>query len=1061
MTAWRKTWLPLCAGAALLGAAAPAAADYFSFQGEIQFQSGSDPFCSALTAGSFKVLIFGRNDGPRGIEAYLYGEQLLHAHLRGANPSQLALTYLGESSAGQSMRLRSTGVGAFAGDLTGKPVLAALYGCPFAHAQIQIAKTAGNDQATFQNAELQFQGDLHALQFVQLGAQGKVKEAIAGLQQATDAKVKGYGATHPQMLPYDFFLAQLHISEGSYPAAVTLYKAAANICEKAYGPDSACSGALLVGLGTALANNGVYGDAETALRRSLAIGEKFFGPDAPLRGQALNPLSSVLMFTGRYGEAETVLTQALSLNERGAPKDNVNVGISLNNFGILFRLTGQYKKAETYLRRAVAVDTKATGAEAPITILANVMLADVLRAARQDAAAEPIARHALTAAVKVLGAERQDHPALGAAQCGLAEILRDTGHFAEAEPLYRQALANSTKYLGPDHPAVATIELLLAKLLHATGRDSEALALLSHADRVAHLANNEMVAWQVAGQLLQIYAKGPLENRFKAIYYGKEAVNDLQKLRGNLASSSSETQQSFVDSADVSAIYRTLSGLLISDGRPAEAQQVHAMVKEQEFYDFTQRSADKDAPKTVATLTRSEKQLDELNGKYVAAGKEYAELTAKSRSLGDTMSAADKARLETVRKIMQAAKQDFDVKVDEIGRTENSPAAAKRRKDEINAYARSFQGTLKGMGHDAVVLQYIVVDDKIVILFVSPSSLDVQESKIKREDLDEQVRAFRKTLSSPTLDPVPQAQALYRLLVAPVAADLRVAGAKTLMLDLDDVLRYLPFAALHDGTNYLVDHYAISMVTEAVRDKLGAQPKDDWTVWGLGLTKGGAGYEALPYVDVELNSIAGDKGILKGTLKLDKAFTEDALQTGTERSIPVIHIASHFQFTQGSMDDSFLLLGDGRKMSLADFKTKLNLTSVELLTLSACETAVGDEGSVNAGAEVEGLGAIAQQAGAKAVLATLWPVADVSTAALMRALYQAHATDHLDKADALRQAQLSLLHGTAPTLDDSKVRRGLTRSGATTELATFVADPKAPFAHPFFWAPFILMGNWL
>jgi CHAT domain-containing protein len=122
---------------------------------------------------------------------------------------------------------------------------------------------------------------------------------------------------------------------------------------------------------------------------------------------------------------------------------------------------------------------------------------------------------------------------------------------------------------------------------------------------------------------------------------------------------------------------------------------------------------------------------------------------------------------------------------------------------------------------------------------------------------------------------------------------------------------------------------------------------------------------------------------------LDQAFTENALRDGLDQSYPIIHVASHFQFTPGSMDDSFLLLGDGTHLTLGQIKTKLNFSSVELLTLSACETALGDDSASHHGVEVEGLGAIAQQAGAKAVLATLWPVADASTAALMRTLYQA------------------------------------------------------------------------
>jgi CHAT domain-containing protein len=161
------------------------------------------------------------------------------------------------------------------------------------------------------------------------------------------------------------------------------------------------------------------------------------------------------------------------------------------------------------------------------------------------------------------------------------------------------------------------------------------------------------------------------------------------------------------------------------------------------------------------------------------------------------------------------------------------------------------------------------------------------------------------------------------------------------------------------------------------------------------------------------------------------------------------------------MDDSFLLLGDGSHLTLGQIKTKLNFSRVELLTLSACETALGDDSTSHRGVEVEGLGAIAQQAGAKAVLATLWPVADESTAALMRALYQAHKVNHLDKADALRQAQMALLKGSAKIEDTGGGHRGLTRADTAPTTGTFKVNPNAPYSHPFYWAPFILMGNWL
>ena len=313
------------------------------------------------------------------------------------------------------------------------------------------------------------------------------------------------------------------------------------------------------------------------------------------------------------------------------------------------------------------------------------------------------------------------------------------------------------------------------------------------------------------------------------------------------------------------------------------------------------------------------------------------------------------------------------------------------------------------------------------ILLTTPHAVVARQAPIKRQDLNEKIAAYRKTLSSPSQDPLPQAKALYQLLVGPIADDLHQAGARTLMLSLDDTLRYLPFAALHDDKGYLIESMSVVMVTEAVRDKLAASPNAKWSVWGLGVTRGGDGYSPLPYVGAELNGITGDKGILVGKVMLDKQFNEGSLRDGLDQGYPIIHIASHFQFTPGSMDDSFLLLGDGSRMTLAQIKTKLNFNGVELLTLSACETALGDDSVAHHGVEVEGLGAIAQQAGAKAVLATLWPVADGSTALLMRALYQAHKSDHVDKADALRDAQLALLRGTAHSDSAGKAERGLTR----------------------------------
>jgi CHAT domain-containing protein len=203
------------------------------------------------------------------------------------------------------------------------------------------------------------------------------------------------------------------------------------------------------------------------------------------------------------------------------------------------------------------------------------------------------------------------------------------------------------------------------------------------------------------------------------------------------------------------------------------------------------------------------------------------------------------------------------------------------------------------------------------------------------------------------------------------------------------------------------------------------------------VTKAYEGLPPLPLVSAELSSIIatkpGDGGVLAGEIKLNGAFTEQALRETLRKGYAVVHIASHFRFQPGNEAQSYLLLGDGAHLSMAELNRASNLfDGVQLLTLSACDTGMGD------GTEVEGFGALAERQGAKAVIASLWPVADSSTKVLMQKFYRIReSSPGKTKLEALREAQLELLG----------------RSGNGV--------PKSPYAHPYYWAPFFLMGNWL
>ena len=360
--------------------------------------------------------------------------------------------------------------------------------------------------------------------------------------------------------------------------------------------------------------------------------------------------------------------------------------------------------------------------------------------------------------------------------------------------------------------------------------------------------------------------------------------------------------------------------------------------------------------------------------------------------------------------------------------------------EELSAQAsRELQGLLRDLGEGVALLQYFVTDHEVSIILTTSEVQLKRSSKIEIKELNRQIAEFQRLLGTPTSNPLPAAQALYQILVAPVAKDLEGAGVKTVMLSLSDVLRYLPFGALHDGQGYMIKRWNLPIYTNVTKNRLREAVTPQWNAVGLGVTKAlGKDFSALPAVQAEMDGIIKTKkngswwktgGVLSGEVYLDEEFTAKRLRDVSLRQFQVLHVASHFKFSPGTEVDSFLLLGDGQQLTIGDMRTQnYRFDNVDLLTLSACETGLGGGQDKN-GREIEGFGVIAQQQGAKAVLATLWNVADQSTAILMADLYRYRQDKHLTKIEALRQAQL--------TLQD---------------------QPK--YSHPYFWAPFILMGNW-
>lgn len=589
-----------------------------------------------------------------------------------------------------------------------------------------------------------------------------------------------------------------------------------------------------------------------------------------------------------------------------------------------------------------------------------------------------------------------------------------------------------------------------------------------------HLETKENEASCLAGMMM---AWSLRDDRQIAIFYGKQSVNKLQELRKSISSLDKKSQKAYLQNFEEA--YKLLADLLIKEGRIAEAEQVLAMLKEEEYFSYLRRDDNVAADlRRRISLSPDEKKAFEHYEKYAdeitRTTQEFGILEKKKNALplGESLSAEDKKQYDLLKAKYDAAITVFNKFLDDlkVKFSENDKRVAVVESDT--------QGLLKKMNQSRTAIISTIVGENRLNLIVTTS--DIQRAhtvEVKATDLNKLVTEFRSAVKDPSVDPRPLSKMLYdKLFPAALQKDLQNIKADTIIWSLDGTLRYVPVAALWDGEKYLVERYTTAVLTLASRDKLDravSTNRQNWQAFGVGVSKPFDTFNALPAVPKELCSVVddpkkkdfcktfGENGVFNGLMLSDEEFTLADFQNNLGKT-PVVHIASHFSLNAGNETDSYLLLGGGkeRRFSLDNLK-KTRLDNIELLTLSACNTAM-TSGSNSSGVEIEGFGALAQKQGAKTVLATLWAVADDSTGVLMTEFYRILETrPEIGKAEALRMAQLKMIRGKYESIEES-LTRGVEIFGKdkSKEQPPFKKDDKAPFAHPYFWSPFVLIGNW-
>ncbi len=888
---------------------------------------------------------------------------------------------------------------------------------------------------------------------------GRYADAQPLYLRALAISEKANGPDHPTTGTYLNNLAGLYRLMGRYAESMPLSVRALAISERVYGPDHPSTGIRLNNLAGLYRLMGRYADAQSLYVRALAISEATEGPDHPSTGISLHNLASLYELMGRYADAMPLYARALAISEKSNGPEHPDTGQRLNSLAGLYATMGLYADAQPLYLRSLAISEKTDGPEHPSTGIRLNDLASLYKSMGRYAEAEPLLVRAVAISQK---AEGPDHPSTGTRLNNLAALYKEMDRLAQAEPLLARALAITEKANGPDHPDTAIRLNNLAALYLQMNQPQQAEPLLLRAWRIASNAGNPELAWTAQGNLRQLYATSKPD---LAIWYGKQAVNTLQQVRAGNTALDKDTQKSFLQKNEDT--YKALADLLFAQGRLSEGQQVLAMLKEAEYKDFIQRSGAGDPLKTQAGDTEQERPWSErykaISGQLAAMGKEYEALVKKAKQDG-VLSAAEQQRKDALDADLKVARQAYDSFMVDLQRefTQSTSAdAAKLRQQAFGeknlASLRALQGTLRDLSKlgntSAVTIHYLMTDKRLWILLTTPTVQLTREAAISEADLNRKIGQYREAIARRDPRVKELGKALYDILIAPVADDLKQTQANTLMLSLDGSLRYLPMAALYDGEQYLAQRYRLALFTEAAKTNLKDKPQPTWSLAGYGLTQQIGQFDALTSVRGELTGILQD---MKGSIKLDTDFTARAFKTGLEAEPPVIHLATHFVFKPGNETESFLLMGDGTHLSLKDIKDGYTFINTDLLTLSACETAMGGGKDAN-GREFESFGALAQNQGAKGVIATLWPVADQSTGQFMQLFYGFRQQNPgMTKAQAMQMAQQAFIEGKVPSSLE-QVRRGARVAGAeqTPVKAVTTTD------HPYYWAPFILMGNWL
>jgi len=683
--------------------------------------------------------------------------------------------------------------------------------------------------------------------------------------------------------------------------------------------------------------------------------------------------------------------------------DRAGEAKTLNNIGVVYEKLGKYPEAIAQYEASLAIKRELGDRAGEANTLGNIGSVNV-SLNRDDQA---LTYYQQSQAIRE---EIGDYAGQALSLWGIALIYQRSGDSANAIAIYQQGLAISRD----------------------VGAQAEEASILTR-----------------LGEIFE-----SLEQPELAIVFLKQAINTYESIRDSNQALEQSLQDSYT--ATIADNYRTLADLLLQQNRILEAQRVLDLLRVQELDDYlrgVQRNATTEAG---VAYWQVETKLLQLYKELLLAGNELALLRDIPFS---ELNPEQRQRLEALTAREGELEENFQQWLEhpEVAATLAALRTSTEGNNlEIEDYA-TLQQNLANLPQNTVLLYPLILDQRLELVLVSPHAPPVRHPvEVEAAELNRVITAFGQSLKYARPDIEIHAQQLYDWLIKPLEDNLSDAQAEMIIFAPDGVLRYVPLAALHDGDGWLAERFSFTHITAAALTNFAAKPQDNPRLLAAACGECDFEYEVagqqfrfslLPYAESEVVRLSEQMPNVDVLPTAD--FTPEALNLRLG-SYEILHLATHGAFVSGQPEESFIVFGDESRLNLTQIEQQWKLPNADLVVLSACETAVGSD-ELGTGVEILGLGFQIQQAGAKATLASLWPVSDGGTQVLMTAFYSALAAGKT-KAEALQLAQLALITGNSDAV-------GLPRGGFV--LDDIPDEVVSGLAHPHYWAPFILIGNGL